>query len=162
VDKSAGYTVRFPAGWTQRNLSGHGSWLAEASDGKASSMAIGLASDGGHKAADDQTLEALSKAYKARPDTLVQGAGFGTMAGRKCVWHKLSVPTPGTAGLGSTAARITTVQYFAPLGDGRALKVRVVSRPETFAETARTMKQSLDTLRLLTPEAAGKQVAAGE
>jgi hypothetical protein len=48
--------------------------------------------------------------------------------------------------------RMSTVQYFAPLGDGRALRVRVVSRPETFAEAARTMKHSLDTLKLLTPE----------
>jgi hypothetical protein len=156
VDKSAGYSVRFPAGWTRRNLSGRGSWLAEASDGP-SSMAIGLAADGGHGVADDQHLEALSKSFKARPDTQVQGAGFGTIAGRKCMWHKLSVPAPGTA---AGAARISTVMYFAPLGDGRALKVRVVSRQDTFAEAAPKMKQSMDTLRLLAPDAAAKQVAA--
>ena len=171
VDKTAGYSVRFPAGWTQRSLGGRGSWLAEASDGKASSMAVGFAPDGGHAVADATNLAALTKSYQARPDTIVQGAGFGTVAGRKCMWHKLSVPAPGGAGVNggttganasASAARISTVQYFTPLGDGRALKVRVVSRPETFAAAAPTMKQSLDTLRLLAPAPAGKQVAAGQ
>jgi hypothetical protein len=163
VDKAAGYSVKFPAGWTQRSLAGRGSWLAEASDGKSSSMAIGFSSDGGHGVADAANLEALSKSYQARPDTIIQASGFGTLAGHKSMWHKLSVPAPGaTSADGATAARVNTVVYFVPLGDGRALKVRVISRPETFAEAARTMKQSLDTLRLLTPEPASKQVAATE
>ena len=163
VDKTAGYSVKFPAGWTQRNLAGRGGWLADASDGNSSSMAIGLSSDGGHRVADATSLEALSKAYQARPDTIVQASGFGTLAGHKSMWHKLSVPAPGSTGAaGAAGARVSTVLYFVPLGDGRALKVRVISRPETFAVAARTMKQSLDTLRLLTPETSAKQVAAGE
>jgi hypothetical protein len=170
VDKTAGYAVKFPTGWTQRDLSGRGSWLAEASDGKSSSVAIGLSPDGGRGVADAKTLESLTKSYQSRPDTIVQGSGFGTIAGQKCMWHKLSVPAPAAPGTaaaaapdaGATPARTSVVQYFAPLGDGRALKVRVVSKPETFAEAARTVKQSLNTLRLLTPEESGKQVAAGE
>jgi len=163
VDKSAGYSVKFPAGWTQRNLAGRGGWLADASDGKSSSMAIGISPDGGHGVADAANLDALAKSYQARPDTIIQASGFGTLAGHKSMWHKLSVPAPGASGAaGETAARVNTVVYFVPLGDGRALKVRVISRPETFAEAARTMKQSLDTLRLLAPETPAKQVAAGE
>jgi len=53
----------------------------------------------------------------------------------------------------TAAGRTTAVIYFAPLGDGRALKVRVVARPEKFAETAPTMKHSIDTLRLLDRQA---------
>jgi hypothetical protein len=104
----------------------------------------------------------MTKLFTARPNTTVEGAGFGTLAGQRCMWHKLSVPAPASsAATAMPPVRYTTVHYFAPLGDGRALKVRVVSRPETFAEMAPRMKQSLDTLRLLTPPAA-KQVADGQ
>ena len=119
-------------------------------------MAVGVAPDGGHSAADKQNLEAMTKAFEARPETLVQASGFGTIAGRKCIWHKLSVPVPAKPGAVATDARISTVLYFAPLGDGRALKVRVVSRQETFAEMAPKMKQALDTLRVLEREAAAQ------
>ena len=154
VDKGAGYAVRFPAGWTKRGLSGKGNWLAEATDGKSSSMAVGLGPDGGHGAADQQNLDALTKSFQANPNTTVEASGFGTIAGRKCMWHKLSVPSPaGTDGADTAAGRTTAVIYFAPLGDGRALKVRVVARPEKFAETAPTMKHSIDTLRLLDRQA---------
>ena len=117
----------------ERNLNGRGNWLAEATDGKSSSMAVGLGPDGGRATVDQQNLDALTKSFEANPNTVVQGAGFLTIAGRKCMWHKLSVPAPGGAAAASAAARTSAVIYFAPLGDGRALKVRVVSREDRQA-----------------------------
>jgi len=81
------------------------------------------------------------------------------------VWHKLSVPVRGSAAgaAGATPRRVDILRYFAPLGDGRALRVRVVSRPETFAEVARTIRRSLDTIELLTPGASTtRRAEAGE
>jgi hypothetical protein len=48
---------------------------------------------------------------------------------------------------------MTVVHYLLPLQDGRALEVRVAAVPEKFNATAARMKQSLDTLKLLTPVA---------
>ena len=155
VDRAAGYAIRFPAGWSKQNPNVKGSWLAEVTDGKLSSISVGLGPDGGHSTADAQRLEALTKSFKARPDTVVEAAGFGTIAGRKCMWHKLSVPAPagsrlpGSASSAASPVRFSAVHYVAPLGDGRVLKVQVAARQDAFAEMAPRMKQSVDTLKLL-------------
>jgi len=45
---------------------------------------------------------------------------------------------------------MTAVHYLLPLQDGRALELRLAATPEKFNELGPRMKQSLDTLKLLT------------
>jgi hypothetical protein len=55
---------------------------------------------------------------------------------------------------------MTVVQYLLPLQDGRALDVRAAAPPGQFNTMAPQMKQSLQTLRLLAPQAAAAAAAA--
>ena len=51
---------------------------------------------------------------------------------------------------------MTVVHYLLPLQNGRAMEVRLAALPEKFRELGPRMKQSVDTLRLLTPQAMAK------
>lgn len=166
VDRRTGYAMRFPAGWVAQRVKGSagasGTWLVSANDGKSASITLGLAPRGARTVIDQQNLDALTRSLRARRET-VQSSGFGTVAGRRCIWHKLAVRSPAGVVVADGAARpaCTGVEYFVPLPDGRALMLRVVARQETFAATAPRLKQSLDSLRLLTPRPGPQQVAGG-
>ena len=71
--------------------------------------------------------------------------GYGLIDGRKCLWHKYT----GNVTFSKTSVRMTAVHYLLPLGDGRALELRLASTPEQFAKLAPVMKESVESFKIL-------------
>ena len=152
TDRAGGYSVQFPVGWTSRPLK-DGCWVIDASDGQAAAISVGFSRFPAAVSVDQLVPEKVTKGLQKRAGTVVHASGFGSVAGRRCVWHKYTGPVSRPEG----NARMTVVHYLLPLQDGRALEVRVAATPERFGEMAPRMKQSLDSFKLLTPVASASR-----
>jgi hypothetical protein len=145
ADKSSGYSVQFPAGWTYKTFDDDQCWVIDATDGQSAVMSVGFSQFPSHVTVDQIVVAKVTKGLQGRAGTVVHGSGYATVGGRRSLWHKYTGPIPRTDG----KPRMTAVHYLLPLQDGRALEVRVAATPEKFNEMAPRMKQSLDSFKLL-------------
>lgn len=146
ADKAAGYSVQFPTGWTQRPVKDAGCWVMEAGDGGGATISVGFSKFPAAKSVDEVIPAKITRSLQQRAGTVVHASGYATLGGRRCLWHKYTGPISRPNG----SPRMTAVHYWLPLQDGRALEVRVAAAPEKFNEIALRMKQSVDSLKLLT------------
>jgi len=146
VDKSAGYSVQFPAGWACKPAAESGAWVLDATDGKSAIISVGISKFPASLTADQVPLERVTRGLQKRADTVVLASGYTTVGGRRALWHKYTGPITRP----DAPVRMTAVHYLLPLQDGRALELRLAATPEKFNELGPRMKQSLDTLKLLT------------
>lgn len=145
ADKVNGYSVQFPAGWTCKPSSESG-WLLDATDGQTAFISVGFPKFPANVTLDQVPVERVTRGIQKRAGTAVHANGYGTVSGRRCLWHKFT----GPIARGGAATKMTAVHYFLPLQDGRALELRLAAAPEKFNEVAPKMKQSVDTFKLLT------------
>jgi hypothetical protein len=146
VDKSAGYSVQFPAGWKYQPSAEPGVWLVDASDGQSAMISVGFSKLPANLTADQIPPERVTRGLQKRVGTTVLATGYTTLGGRRALWHKYTGPITRP----DAPVRMTAVHYLLPLQDGRALELRLAATPEKFNELGPRMKQSLDTLKLLT------------
>ena len=144
-DKATGYSMQFPNGWTYKRSTDAG-WLLEATDGQSAVINVGFTKFPATVTIDDVSAERVTQGLQKRPGTVVDSCGYSTIAGRRCLWHKLTGPMKR----GGATVKVTSVHYFLPLQDGRALEVRLSAAPDRFKDVAPKMKQSVDTFKLLT------------
>jgi hypothetical protein len=145
ADKTTGYSVQFPAGWTYKTFTDGQGWIIDATDGRSAVMSVGFSPFPAHITVDEVVTAKVTKGLQSRPGTVVHATGYAVVGGRRSLWHKYTGPIPRTDG----NSRMTVVHYLMPLQDGRALEVRVAAMPEKFNEMAPRMKQSLDSFKLL-------------
>ena len=79
-----------------------------------------------------------------RQGMTVHEHGQEMMAEHEAVWLKFTGPLKMT----HSSPRMTRIEYFIPLGDGRALELRIAAPPAKFEQIAPLMKQSIRTFRL--------------
>jgi hypothetical protein len=145
ADRDSGYSIQFPEGWTYKR-SPEAGWLLDATDDQSGVISIGFARFPANVTIDQVSADRVTKGLQKRTGTVVHSCGYATLAGRRCLWHKFTGPVTRR---GATT-KVTAVHYFLPLQDGRALEVRLSATPDKFKELAPRMKQSVDTLKLLT------------
>jgi len=145
TDKTNRYSVQFPAGWGYKLFKDGGCFLIDASDGQGGSISVGFSKFPATMSVDEIVPAKVTRALQQRAGTVVQGSGYATLNGRRCLWHKYTGPIAHPDG----SSRMTVVHYLLPLQDGRALELRVAATPEKFNELAPRMKQSVDSLKLL-------------
>jgi hypothetical protein len=95
--------------------------------------------------ADHLLPEGIARRIKKRPSTKLLDQGKTQTAGRKSLWFKSTGPMPLTSG----SPVMTRIEYIVPLGDGRALDVRLAAPPNQFESLSNLMKSSIDTLMIL-------------
>jgi hypothetical protein len=145
ADKTSGYSVQFPAGWTYKAFDEGQCWIIDATDGQSAVISVGFSQFPSHVTVDQIVVAKVTKGLQGRAGTVVHGSGYAMVGGRRGLWHKYTGPIPRTDG----TPRMTAVHYLLPLQDGRALEVRVAAMPDKFNEMAPRMKQSLDSFKLL-------------
>lgn len=145
ADKAGGYSIQFPAGWTSKPSTETG-WVLDATDGKSAVMSVGFAKFPADVTIDDVPAERVTQGLQKRAGTVVHSSGYGTVSGRRCLWHMFTGPITR----GGATTKMTAVHYFLPLQDGRALELRLAAPPEKFKEVAPRMKQSVESFKLLT------------
>jgi hypothetical protein len=145
ADKTSGYSVQFPAGWTYKTFDDGQCWVVDATDGQFAVMSVGFSQFPSHVTVDQIVVAKVTKGLQGRAGTVVHGSGYAMVGGRRSLWHKYTGPIQRTEG----SPLMTAVHYLLPLQDGRALEVRVAATPDKFNEMAPRMKQSLDSFKLL-------------
>jgi hypothetical protein len=146
VDRSAGYSVQFPAGWRYQPSAESGVWMLDATDGQSAIISVGFSKLPANLTADQIPPERVTRGLQKRVGTTVLATGYTTLGGRRAIWHKYTGPITRP----DAPVRMTAVHYLLPLQDGRALELRLAATPEKFNELGPRMKQSLDTFKLLT------------
>jgi hypothetical protein len=149
LDDVHGYSIHFPVGWSPRSRDG-GRWVVDATDDAGDLISLGFRTSKLPLKVDAYNREAITRGLKTRPEIFVLGDGVGTLGGRPCLWHKYTGPV---ARRQSAGRRMTVIHFRLPLENGKLMELRVATAPEKFQQLAPSLKQSIDTLRFVTPQA---------
>lgn len=144
IDAEHGFEIRLPLSWAVRTFSAE-PWVLDCNDGGSGLISIGFTPCAKEITADHLLPEGIARKIKKQKNTKVLGQGKTMIAGRKALWFKATGPMQ----LSNGSPVMTRVEYVVPLGDGRALHLRVASSPEQFNALGGVMKQSIDTLKML-------------
>lgn len=145
VDHANGYSIRFPAGWSNTEYTGGDPWFIEVSDGKSGLISIGFSRFPASAGIDQLNASQMSARLNSQRHTAVEGHGQTTLAGQTCLWLKYTGPIKSSAG----DQLMTVIHYYLPLHDGRMLELRVAASPHAFAKQARILRKSAASVKLL-------------
>lgn len=148
VDKTGGFSLCIPQNWRCKTFTDGKPWVFDATDVTSSLLSVGFSPFPAGLEADQMDVNKVA-AFMAqnRTNFVVHAAGRAEVAGRRAVWVKFTGDIPMTTG----PLRMTAVQYLVPLGDNRALELRVAAFPDKFDAASDRLKQCVASFRLEKP-----------